>query len=52
MSPKAIVIMVLIGCTLVLDMLFSLVRYPVLTISVCGIVVLYELVSPYIYRAR
>lgn len=37
---------------LVIDSIFAIGRYPVLTIVVCGIVLIYELVSPFIYSSR
>ena len=36
----------------IFDSIFSVSRLPVLLCLVCGIVVLYELVSPFIYKAR
>ncbi len=37
---------------LIIDTIFAIGRYPVLTIFVCVIVVVYELVSPFIYTSR
>lgn len=42
----------LIVGSLIFDMIFGTSKYPFLTIIVCGIVVLYEIVSPFIYAAR
>lgn len=39
-------------CALVIDSIFAIGRYPILTILVCGIVLIYELVSPIIYSPR
>lgn len=52
MTPKTIfyTTLILLSCTL--DILFSLSRYPILTILVCGIVVVYELIAPYLYSSR
>lgn len=37
---------------LLFDSMLSNSRYPILTIIVCAIVLLYEYVSPYIYHSR
>lgn len=34
------------------DVIFGISRYPVMVMVVCGIVVLYEIVSPFIYSSR
>lgn len=34
------------------DVIFSTGRLPILTLVVCGIVIVYECVSPYLYAAR
>ncbi len=57
-SPKVFsywrkgVLVLLIGGAFFFDVVFGTSRYPILTMLVCGIVVLYEFVSPYIYTAR
>lgn len=52
MTPKTLFLSLIIGSSFLIDVIFSLSRYPILTISVCGIVLVYELVSPYLYSAR
>jgi hypothetical protein len=42
----------LVVIAFVADIIFSTSRIPVFTSTLCGIVVLYELVSPFIYAAR
>lgn len=34
------------------DIIFGTLRFPVLTLLVCGIVIVYEFVSPFIYASR
>ena len=57
-SPKVfthwrkVVLVLLVGGAFFFDVVFGTSEYPILTMLVCGIVVLYELVSPYIYTAR
>jgi hypothetical protein len=38
--------------TLFFDLVLSLSRVPIFTLILCGIVVIYEIVSPYIYTSR
>ncbi len=42
----------LIAIAFIFDIIFSTTRLPILTIVVCGIVVLYECISPLIYSSR
>lgn len=49
---KSIVISLAIIFAILFDLIFSFSSLPVLTIIVCGIVVIYECVSPFIYTAR
>lgn len=38
--------------TFFFDIILGLSRVPVFTLVLCGIVIVYEIVSPYIYTAR
>lgn len=52
MIVKYFIFSIAITVSIIIDILFALGRYPVLTILVCAIVVLYEFVSPYLYVSR
>lgn len=52
MTARPIIYLSAILVSLLVDILFSLGRYPILTVIVCGIVLVYEFVSPYIYSSR
>ncbi len=47
---------IFIACLVLAAILFDLIlgtsRFPILTIVVCGIVVIYECISPFVYSAR
>jgi uncharacterized membrane protein YccC len=43
---------VFIVMAILFDTIFGLSQFPILTIIVCGIVALYECVSPFIYSPR
>ena len=47
-----LIIGALIATAFIADVMFSTSRLPIFTIIVCGIVTLYEIVSPFIYSAR
>jgi hypothetical protein len=49
---KPFIIGIVIVSAFIADVIFSTSRFPVFTIIVCGIVTLYEIVSPFIYKAR
>lgn len=49
---RTIFLVVLVILAFFFDVIFSTSRIPVFTTIVCGIVALYELVSPFIYAAR
>lgn len=51
-SIKTVVIFFGILFALIFDVTFGTASFPVLTSIVCGIVVIYELVSPFIYSSR
>lgn len=52
MPTRYILFSIVATAALVIDSIFAIGRYPVLTIVVCGIVLIYELVSPFIYSSR
>jgi hypothetical protein len=52
MQARYILLSTLALSALVIDSIFAIGRYPILTILVCGIVLIYELVSPFIYSSR
>lgn len=49
---KAVVYSLSITGAFVCDSIFSISRFPVIFMVVCGIVVVYEFVSPFIYSSR
>jgi hypothetical protein len=49
---RTVFLVVLVSAAFFFDVMFSTSRIPVFTTIVCGIVALYELVSPFIYAAR
>ena len=52
MSKRFILFGFSILLTLFLDIAFGDVRIPVFTVILCGIVVVYEIVRPFIYTTR
>lgn len=52
MEYKYIIYLTFALLSLITDTFFALGRYPIFFVSVCVIVVVYELVSPYIYTSR
>ncbi len=52
MPARYILFSILTFVALVVDSVFAIGRYPILTIFVCAIVLIYELVSPFIYSSR
>lgn len=50
MKPYGIALLVILA--FIFDVIFSTSRVPIFTILVCGIVTLYEIVSPFIYSVR
>lgn len=46
------VVTLVIVAAFIFDVIFSTSRVPVLTMIVCGIVTLYECISPFIYSSR
>lgn len=51
-SYKAILGGVLFIIVIFFDATFGTSRFPICTLALCGIVVLYECISPYIYSSR
>jgi hypothetical protein len=49
---RTVLITLLVLVAFIIDVIFSTSRFPVFTSIVCGIVVIYEFVSPFIYSAR
>lgn len=52
MNIKSFITTLLVIISIVFDTLFSVSKYPVLTLLVCGIVIVYIYVSPFIYSSR
>ncbi len=51
MKIKVFIIGLSVTLAVFLDVVLSNSEYPILTLFVCGIVFLYEYISPYIYRS-
>lgn len=52
MTFKNFIVVISIFLAIIFDVVLGISKYPVLTLSVCVIVFLYEYVSPYIYSSR
>ncbi len=52
LSLYRILVLISFVITLFFDLVLSLSRVPIFTLTLCGIVVIYEIVSPYIYTSR
>lgn len=51
-NKKHIVFFVLIGISFFYDLVLAADKYPIITLVVCAILIIYEHVSPLIYRSR
>lgn len=52
MTIKFSIIIISIIFAIVFDIILGISNYPILTIIVCGIVILYEYISPFIYKSH
>jgi hypothetical protein len=51
MQKKVLYCIVILGAV-ILDTLFGSRKLPILTVVVCGIVIIYEFISPHLYTKR
>jgi hypothetical protein len=49
---KHILYTVLVLTSFLYDLMLGVLQYPILTLAVCAILILYERVSPFIYTSR
>jgi len=49
---KYILYFVLISISFFYDLVLALDKYPIITLTVCAILIIYERVSPFIYSSR
>ena len=49
---KKAVYMILVGAAFLYDLVLGVLQYPVLTLGICAILIVYERVSPFIYTSR
>ncbi len=49
---KKAVYTILVGAAFLYDLVLGVLQYPVLTLGICAILIVYERVSPFIYTSR